>query len=379
MNKPVLFITVAILLLAGFQAQAQRIYPYITRVYDYCPAPGQFINKLPEYEDGDTKEDMIRKAEAYIARDERSLLCLGAYGGYVVFGFDNPVYNYPGEYDFQLLGNAQAPYSAGGNLIGSSEPGIVLVSYDANYNGEPDDEWYELAGSEYRNEKTVHSYTITYHKPEQDTDAIRWTDNQGGEGVVPRNMFHTQPYWPQWIEADSLVFSGTRLPDNCTIIKAGTQSYFSLDPYEWGYADNLPNNSEGSKFKIDWAVDKQGNPVNLTEVHFIKVYTGVNQYLSSLGETSTEVSGAIDLHAGGSSLDSSEPASVQLLTNPVGQELIFTSDRAQTVVIYSLNGTRILSYPAQVGTNRIDCSQLSPALYLLQTEGRNMKFIKAMH
>ena len=29
--------------------------PYVTRVLEYMPAVGQFTNKLPEYEDGDTQ------------------------------------------------------------------------------------------------------------------------------------------------------------------------------------------------------------------------------------------------------------------------------------------------------------------------------------
>ena len=35
--------------------------PYIARVYEYNPAPGQFVNKMPEYEEGDTYADMTRK------------------------------------------------------------------------------------------------------------------------------------------------------------------------------------------------------------------------------------------------------------------------------------------------------------------------------
>ena len=33
--------------------------PYVTRIYDYVPAPGQFVNVIPTYEDGFTKEDML--------------------------------------------------------------------------------------------------------------------------------------------------------------------------------------------------------------------------------------------------------------------------------------------------------------------------------
>ena len=35
---------------------------YITEVYEYRPAPGQFVNIMPLYEEGDTEEDMCRKA-----------------------------------------------------------------------------------------------------------------------------------------------------------------------------------------------------------------------------------------------------------------------------------------------------------------------------
>ena len=61
--------------------------------------------------------------------------------------------------------------------------------------------------------------------------------------------------------------------------------------------DNHPNEVEDkSSFKIDWAVDKYGNKVKLPGVDFIRVYTGVNQQCGWLGETSTELSRAEDLH-----------------------------------------------------------------------------------
>ncbi len=33
--------------------------------------------------------------------------------------------------------------------------------------GLPDDEWYEIAGSEYGHAKTVKNYEITYYKPNE--------------------------------------------------------------------------------------------------------------------------------------------------------------------------------------------------------------------
>ncbi len=109
-------------------------------------------------------------------------------------------------------------------------------------------------------------------------------------------MYHTQSYYPEWIDADELTFSGTRLPDNGKDV-SGWGSYYVLYSYPWGYADNHPNDSIGlNSFDIGWAVDSQGNKVSLPGADFIRVYTGVNQYCGWVGETSTEISRAQDLH-----------------------------------------------------------------------------------
>ena len=55
--------------------------PYITRVYEYRPAPGQFVNELPEYNAGDTEETMRQKAEDRLAYNAGSMITLGGYGG----------------------------------------------------------------------------------------------------------------------------------------------------------------------------------------------------------------------------------------------------------------------------------------------------------
>ena len=65
----------------------------------------------------------------------------------------------------------------------------------------------------------------------------------------------------------------------------------------WGYVDNHPNEEKDlNDFDISWAVDKKGNPVHLDGVDFIKVYSGINQFCGWIGETSTEVLRAQDLH-----------------------------------------------------------------------------------
>lgn len=307
----------------GFHILVNAQSPYISKVYDFKPAPGQFTNELPEYESGNSHNDLIRKVEECIVGNEQILISLGGYGGYIIFGFDHLVENKPGKYDFKIWGNAfyaeTNPNPDAPSEGGSCEPGIVMVSCDANGNGIPDDPWYELAGSEYHKSQTIKNYSITYYKPDpnkeptpdmdypflNDTTYIRWKSNQGELGYIYRNVFHSQSYYPEWIDGDSLIFEGTKLANNY-IDESDDGSYYVQYAYRWGYADNHPNNDNRSGFDISWAVDSEGNLVNLPGIHFVKVYTGVNQYCGWLGETSTELMGAEDLHIQG--IDISVPA-----------------------------------------------------------------------
>ena len=283
--------------------------PYTAHVQEYRPAPGQFVNTMPYYEAGDNAETMRQKAEDDLVNDV--MISLGAYGGYVTFAFDHTVINAPGQKDFYIKGNSvysdiPAYHDRRG---GSSEPGIVMVAFDRNMNGRPDDdEWYELAGSEYADPTTLKNYRLTYKRPDghqpvpdmtgilTDTLYIPWSDNKGGSGYVAKNMYHSQSYYPQWLDDDSLTFSGTRLRRN-GVDESGFGSYYVLYSYPWGYADNHPNDSTAlCSFDIGWAVDHEGKPANLPGADFIRVYTGVNQYCGWLGETSTEIARATDLH-----------------------------------------------------------------------------------
>ncbi len=299
-----------------------RIYSHVTRVFDYRPAPGQHVNTLPEWKAGDTQEDMNAKVLNSIGEGKDGMITLGGYGGYVVVGFNQPIVNRTGGRDFRITGNFyywnQQPDPT--RRAGNSEPGIVMVSYDQNNNGLPDDDWYELAGSEYAKTTTVKDYQMTYHKPSAhtpvsdpdfayiiDKEHVKWTDNQGKTGYIPQNAWHKQSYYPAWITDATLTFTGTLLPPNGVQHEvtdegqapAGGEWYkpefWALYPYAWGYADNAENADDGSTFDIDWAVDRQGNRVQLHRIDFIKVYTGVNQVCGWLGETSTEITGIIDL------------------------------------------------------------------------------------
>ncbi len=283
--------------------------PYISRVYEYCPAPGQFINEMPRYEDGDSYATILQKVEESISGTNDIMITLGAYGGYVTFGFDHTVINMPGQNDFRIWGNCFYEATEPDKKGGSAEPGIVMVSYDANCNGLPDDAWYELSGSEYLNPLTRHNYSVTYAKPLPDripqgdesgfftdTEYIRWSDSEGETGYIPKNSFHSQDYWPRWVSGGELTFSGSLLPPNA-IDRSGTGRYYVLYSFEWGYVDNHPNEySDLNSFNIENAVDSRGQRVYLPGADFIRVYTALNQHCGWLGETSTEISRAQDLH-----------------------------------------------------------------------------------
>jgi len=239
-------------------------------------------------------------AEEQLKDTDLCLISLGAYGGYITVGFDHTVPNVPGEYDLKIYGNAYYDMfgTLTGALGGSAEPGIVLVSKDTNGNGLADDEWYELAGSEYNSPATTKNYTITYYRPSSPKEDVKWTDNKGNEGYVYRNDYHTtNSYYPAWIKEDQITFHGSRLKDN-TVNEPheNMPEHWVGYCYAWGYADNHPNGEEQCKFKIDWAVDKNGNPVVLDGIDFVRIYTAVNQNSGWMGEISTELQAVEDLH-----------------------------------------------------------------------------------
>lgn len=381
-----------ILSCGGMNAQS----PYISKVYDFMPAPGQFTNDLPKYEQGDTKASIINKVNDNLKDNNRIMVSLGGYGGYVVVGFDHTIVNMPDSCDFKVLGNAfwaaANPNLSASKRGGSCEPGIVMVSVDTNKNGLPDDVWYELAGSQYDSTSTIKKYRLTYYKPDEnkirtpyteypslnDTTYIKWKSNQGDYGYVSRNIYHSQSYWPQWFAGDSIVFEGTKLANNY-VDESGKGSYYVQYSYAWGYADNAPNTDPMSNMDIAWAVDKNGNKVNLAGIDFVKIYTGVNQYCGWLGETSTEVMGVTDLHPNvltSCSMQVQKDKSLTLINNPIKNTLIIGSTLAQTIRIYSIGGQNLLNTQICAGTNYVDCSCLSSGIYLLKSTTDIIKFIK---
>lgn len=270
-----------------------------SRVYEYVPAPGQFINDPKSGFDGKVNSEKAAAEYAAARIAERKYVSLGAFGGYIIVGFDHSIAPGGGEYDFAIEGNA---------LDKANEPGVVWVMQDTNGNGQPDDEWYELKGSETGAEGTRQDYEVTYYRPAYPTHTP-WTDCGGGTGRVDVNPYHVQDYYyPQWIAEESYTLAGTLLsPRNSRDEATGD---WTNAPYGWGYADNIGSDSmaagdeeDGSGqrtgFRIANAIHRDGTPVGLMYIDFIKVQCGVLAQSGRLGEISTEVASFEDLSLAG--------------------------------------------------------------------------------
>ena len=276
------------------------------KVYEYTPAPGQFINetKTGGFDGSETThEAAIAYAERRMKEVDRdgnpypNWVSLGGFGGYIVVGFDHSINN-SGDYDLGILGNS---------FSGSSEPGIVWVMQDENGNELPDDTWYELAGSETGKAETIQNYAVTYYRPSGAKMPVQWSDNLGNSGEIDYlTQFHRQDYYyPLWIEADSYTLTGTCLQSR-NYDASGNGSYWVNEEYDWGYVDNFSAidrltgdenstaDANANHFKISNAIDFEYQPIHLEFIDFVKVQVGVNAKSGWLGEVSTEIFGFYD-------------------------------------------------------------------------------------
>ena len=244
---------------------------YITTLIDYLPAPGQKIN---------TSIGTIEGAQTL--EGKKGMVTLGGWGGAVSYAFDHTVLNTEDSNDIMVYGNA---------MNGFAEPGVIWVMQDENANGIADDVWYEIKGSADDLEGTIKNYSVTYTKPDADTDDVPWTDSEGNSGVIATNTYNSQAYYPELVTEDSYTITGTLLPDSN--IDMSNPSWIKSNPFDSGYADNTPG---GDEIDIDSAVDSEGNTVNLTGIDFIKIQTGIQANMGWLGELSTEVTGVADLN-----------------------------------------------------------------------------------
>ncbi len=281
-----------------YRATSASSQAWSNKVYEWLPAPGQFIGDNSSV--GGMSEPIVTMEQACQWAQQRmsaqKFVSLGAWGGYISVGFDHSIKSGNGEYDIAIKSNA---------LDHSNEPGIVWVMQDVNGNGIPDDEWYELKGSDYASPSTIAHYAATYYRPGGNGMPVQWTDNHGASGIIDYLAgMHGQPsYYPQWVTAECYTLYGPRLQSR-NEQNPVTGLWRNL-PFDWGYVDNLgadliPGGDTMSGagqwvgFKIANAVNLDGSPANLDYIDFVKVQTGAMASSGALGELSTEVFGVAD-------------------------------------------------------------------------------------
>lgn len=244
----------------------------VTACFEFTPAPGQFVTINP----GTTEEAVRLEAQAAIdghSGGTHYIWSLGAWGGYVVTGFDHSVAN-TGGYDLAIYGNPLA----GGAW---SEPGTVWVMQDENGNTQPDDTWYELKASETGKPTTKQRYAVTYYKPDGIHEPL-WVDNLDTMGSFPVKNYYGEPQgYPYSVPGEWVTFVGTRLPNTLENGAIITNPGFP-GPYVDNYGTTF--------FKISDAIQVDGTSVHLAYIDFVKVQTAVNTYAGILGEVSTETS-----------------------------------------------------------------------------------------
>lgn len=249
-----------------------------TRIFDFVQAPGQFVNdaaiagQKTEQTNLTNKDEAIEWANTRIFAKTESFISLGAWGGYIVVGFDHSI----------ARDNKIAVQS--NTFKGSSEPGIVYVSRDENGNGLPDDKWYMIDGSS----KDVDTdYEVTYYRPDSAKKSVQWVDKYGNKGEIDYlEAYHKQDYYyPSYIPSDSLTLRGACLMDFKPYDKSDNGSYWVNPEYDFGYSDNYGKDLVKQDKRI---LNILEIPSQLDYIDFVKVQTGAQAKAGWLGENSTE-------------------------------------------------------------------------------------------
>lgn len=248
------------------------------RVKEYLAAPSQYTNN-PMF---GAKIDGTLSGKA-------TTTSLGNFGGYVIYEFNNKIENSDKHrygIDFMISGNA---FNAAAT---TQEPGQVWVSQDGTA-------WYALAGSEHYEDETNWDYSVTYQKTETNTST--YVDSLGESGnVCSRSPYPLKANYPTVdFDENSLTLSGILLRKNLTPSTANgiLTSFGYVDALSWKmsdlpvnpYVENPQQNAKDGQFDISWAVDKDGMPIHLDWVKYVKVQTATFIDGGAFGEKSTEI------------------------------------------------------------------------------------------
>lgn len=372
-------------------------------------APGQFTNEgIGAGGWGDPFD-----SNGALKANSQTGISLGFFGGYAVYKFDNPIANNPANKygaDFIVYGNA---------FWNNSEPGCIQVSQDGT-------NWYDIAGSKHFDPNTTRNASITYTNPNPTEDAgisnpgtagslapVNYTGSRSG--TITTNTFHNHGWFPlnanyfvprngnatALDKVDSLSFASRTLTNGVTntlkldgTMLGGVSTTKITDTIGFGYCDAHPNKelggtiaynpyqqfanqndyntktagtSGGDPIDISWAVDSNGQPVNLGSIRYVRIYTGAAAMNGIFGEISTEVCGIapctgtttqaptsgdeLDIEAYGNFAEGDE---IHPITSNGGITTILTDDREPFSIVASGAERIYVNGQLAYGTNRIE-------------------------
>ena len=209
----------------------------------------------------------------------------------------------------------------------------------------------QLTGSTYPKTYSTATPAAAAWWPEYAQDSNNKDENYGNVWNIDNTVNGVS--WLRSGSAEVITYTGvTTVEDDMVVLNEGATAAPSqaemTDVYQWGYADVRVNGSQygtivnnpyadapsavggGDGFDLAWAVDANGNPVQLSSVRYVRVYSAVLFSAGVFGETSAEVCGLYVANGDGSGAATTTP------TVKVGTSTVTTSNmRTVTKKVYS--------------------------------------------
>lgn len=253
-------------------------------VLEYLPSPGKnhnwsIIGYAESWKYGDEfqlpyNEFLAKAAERRKQPGGNYSLFLGSWGGSATFKFDHTVVNAPGKPDIEMAA-----------VHSNSDLPAIYVAYDRNKNGTPDnDEWYEIKNADFGIED-LPEYEISFTYDSTVTDARRiysyfsWKDNQVEENRDSGQILTNKTF------TSSMTTAGTFSPrgffPGLSVIDLDSKQTAFLNGWPASFVrkgkritrdlSGAPQFYQTRNIDIDLAVDKNGEPVQLPGIDFIRV------------------------------------------------------------------------------------------------------------
>ncbi|MDX9910669.1 MAG: hypothetical protein RBS39_02430 [Phycisphaerales bacterium] len=293
--------------------------PFATRVMEYRPAPGQFVQH-PDFNDPSNALGPPVGAGPF-APDNSKVVTLGGFGGSITLGFDHPVVDDPRNpfgMDAIVFGNS---FWVGNNPNRRwAEPATIEISRDVNANGLADDPWYVIPGTYIANPPDAQRVSVVWDDLIADATyppaSAAWIP-AGFSGMWTTCAFELP------LEIFGSIIGVTENPAGLFAEEEGYLGYADCSPTlplgdldGDGFVDDpfiapevfyttpddpfvvgiTPGSGGGDAFDIQWAVDPAtGTPARLRSFDFIRITTAIDFVSPLFGERSAEVAGVADV------------------------------------------------------------------------------------